>query len=72
MITDDQVIEHTCAAARRAREDAGLSQRALARLLGVGQPRVAELEKGKGVWTVLKAYRWAEACGVRLVDLCPP
>lgn len=72
MIIDEQVLEYVCIAAKRARERAGLTQRALAAELGWAQPRVAELESGKGSWTVLKAYRWALACGVAVADLCPP
>jgi hypothetical protein len=52
---------------RLAREEAGLTQRALASVLGVTQQAVAQAERWSANPTVAFIERWAEACGRLLV-----
>jgi DNA-binding XRE family transcriptional regulator len=55
---------------RQLREDAGLTQTALAELIGVGQNRVSQMEHGKlGVARVDTLRRYVEATGGEL-ELC--
>lgn len=51
---------------RLAREDAGLTQAALAERLGVSQQAVAQAERWSANPTVELLRRWAEACGLTL------
>ena len=52
---------------RLAREEAGLTQGALASLLGVTQQAVAQAERWAANPTMAFVERWAEACGGRMV-----
>jgi DNA-binding XRE family transcriptional regulator len=52
---------------RLAREEAGLTQGALASLLGVTQQAVAQAERWAANPTVAFVERWAKACGGRMV-----
>lgn len=51
---------------RIARESAGLSQRELARRLGVTQQAVAQAERWLANPTISLMHRWAEACDCTL------
>jgi transcriptional regulator with XRE-family HTH domain len=51
---------------RLGREQAGLSQKELARRLGVSQQAVAQAERWTANPTVALMSRWAEACGGQL------
>ncbi len=51
---------------RVARENAALSQRALAERIGCSQQAIAQAERWQGNPTVEFMRRWAEACGGRL------
>jgi transcriptional regulator with XRE-family HTH domain len=51
---------------RRARQDAGLTQRELARKAGTSQPAVAAVEAGRKQPTVATLCRWLEAAGAAL------
>jgi transcriptional regulator with XRE-family HTH domain len=55
-----------------ARRRAGISQRELARRLGVSQPRVAHIEKGKGATSLAYLERIGEALGMDLVVVFTP
>lgn len=52
---------------RRLREEAGLSQDALAERLGVTREHVSRIERSKTQTNVDKAAQWAEACGYDLM-----
>jgi transcriptional regulator with XRE-family HTH domain len=51
---------------RLAREDAGLTQSALAERLGCSQQAIAQSERWDANPTVDHMRRWAEACGKRI------
>ena len=51
---------------RLAREEAGLTQAALAEKLGCSQQAVAQAERWGSSPTVEHMRRWAEACGKKL------
>jgi transcriptional regulator with XRE-family HTH domain len=51
---------------RRARTDAGLTQRQLADRAGTSQPAVAAVEAGRKQPTVATLSRWLEAAGAGL------
>jgi DNA-binding XRE family transcriptional regulator len=51
---------------RVAREEAGLTQTELARLLGVTQQAVAQAERWESNPTIAFVKRWATACNRRL------
>jgi len=57
---------------RRAREVAGLSQRALAERAGTSQPAVARVEAGRGTLTLETARRLLAAAGFELVTELRP
>ena len=57
---------------RKAREAAGLTQRALAKRAGVPQPRIAEYERGRAVPGVDQLSRLLRACGWRLETAADP
>jgi transcriptional regulator with XRE-family HTH domain len=56
---------------RRAREAAGLSTRALARLSGISQPLVSKVERGVTAPSVATLYRIADALNVSPAALLP-
>lgn len=60
-------MEHRSLARRR--EAAGISQRSLARYLGVSQPFVCRVERGDRPVPVRIADRWAAAIGVDVAEL---
>lgn len=57
---------------RRVRESAGISQRELARRLGVQQPLVARWEAGRSSVRVDTLQRIADALGVNLTVIFSP
>jgi XRE family transcriptional regulator, aerobic/anaerobic benzoate catabolism transcriptional regulator len=59
-------------ALRTMRADRGLTQRDLAKRLGVSQQRVAQLESPRGNPTVAQLDRFAAACGEQLVVVWDP
>jgi transcriptional regulator with XRE-family HTH domain len=59
-------------AVRSAREAAGMSTRALAKLADVSQPLVSKVERGVTAPSVATLYRIAEALGVSPAALLPP
>jgi HTH-type transcriptional regulator / antitoxin HipB len=52
---------------RRARIDVGLSQKQVAKSMGVTQSFVSKLESGTANTRLMTLVRYAEACGGRLV-----
>lgn len=50
----------------RARSDAGLTQRELARRAGTSQPAIAAVESGRKQPTVATLARWLDAAGAGL------
>ncbi|MCO5297807.1 MAG: helix-turn-helix domain-containing protein [Fimbriimonadaceae bacterium] len=50
----------------RAREAAGLTQRELAELLGVSQPRIAQVERGSRPMSTMFLLRYAAAVHMKL------
>lgn len=59
------------AALRAAREEAGLSMRALAAAAGVSQPFLSQVERGLTSPSIATLYRLAEALGTTPADLLP-
>src|SRR4051812_28777677 len=68
----DQGMSTSSTALRQARLQAGLTQRALAELVGVRQPHIARWETGAQLPRVDTAVRIAVALDTRVETLWPP
>ena len=58
-------------AIRRARQDAGMSMRALALACGVSQPFLSAVERGSSTPSIATLYRLAEVLGTAPANLLP-
>ncbi|BBL77545.1 helix-turn-helix domain-containing protein [Methylomagnum ishizawai] len=58
-----------CNILRRYRENAQLTQCQLAEKLHMEQPQIAKIELGQRRLDMIEAWRWAEACGMSIVEL---
>lgn len=68
---DETFSERVGRAVRLVRTSKGMSQRDLAKALGVAQPNICALEKGRVTWTFEYVVRAAAALGVAVEDLSP-